>query len=112
MEERGEASTAGHKRKTMQSLATHNSKIPVAKCAKSMTAKDFDKIHQKKFERSVSYVTYTCITVCTVQCICIVVVIITYVYGYIEYGLCVHMVELSFNLHLHTLHTRLLCIIS
>ena len=69
MEERGEASTAGHKRKTTQSWATHNSKIPVAKCAKSMTAKDFDKIHQKNFERSVSYVCnlymYNCVH-CTV----------------------------------------------
>ena len=40
----GEATTAGRKRKPAHSLATHNSKIPVAKSAKSMTAKDFDKI--------------------------------------------------------------------
>lgn len=36
------------------SLATCGSKIPVAKSKKTMTAKDFDKIHQKNFNKLVS----------------------------------------------------------
>ena len=66
--ERGGASIAGHKRKTTHSVAPHNSKIPVPKCAKSMTAKDFDKIHQKNFKRSVSLYIYvpSYVVVCTI----------------------------------------------
>ena len=53
--ERGGATTADHKRKLNHPVTTHNSKIPVAKSAakKTMTAKDFDRIHQKNFKKSV-----------------------------------------------------------
>ena len=56
----GAASTGGHKSKPAHSLATHNtSRIPLPKHSKKqMTAKDFDKIHQKNFDKSVNnYVT-------------------------------------------------------
>ena len=53
--ERGGAATAGHKRKLNHPVTTHNSKIPVAKSVdkRTMTAKDFDRIHQKNFNKSV-----------------------------------------------------------
>jgi len=49
----GKGGAARHKKKqAAHSLALSNSKIPVAKCGKkTMTAKDFDKLHQKKFNR-------------------------------------------------------------
>ena len=58
--ERGGATTAGHKRKLNHPVTTHNSKIPVAKSAvkRTMTAKDFDRIHQKNFKKSVVIHTY------------------------------------------------------
>ena len=45
--ERGGATTADHKRKLNHPVTTHNSKIPVPKPAakRTMTAKDFDRIH-------------------------------------------------------------------
>ena len=66
----GGASTASHKRKTTNSSATQNSKIPVAKAGKSMTAKDFDKIHQKNFYKSVFVL---CVFVFVfVLCVCVI----------------------------------------
>ena len=52
-------------------MTTHNSKIPVPKPAKRiMTAKDFDKIHQKNFNRSVNMYVIACL-VCVCVCVCI-----------------------------------------
>jgi len=48
----GATSIAGQKRKQEYSATTNNSKIPVAKLGKkAMTSKDFDRIHQKNFNR-------------------------------------------------------------
>ena len=84
--ERVGATTAGHKRKLNHPVTTHNSKIPVAKSAvkRTMTARDFNRIHQKNFNKSVvihmyvlklyafKYVhTYACIRplyICTYVC--------------------------------------------
>ena len=68
--ERGGATTAGHKRKQNHPVTTHNSKIPVAKSAvkKTMTAKDFDRIHQKNFKKLV--VIHTCLLSCVCKYVC------------------------------------------
>ena len=66
--ERGRATTAGHKRKQNHPVTTHNSKIPVAKSAvkRTMTAKDFDRIHQKN--KLVVIHTYLLSCVCKYVC--------------------------------------------
>ena len=68
--ERRGATTAGHKRKQNHPVTTHNSKIPVVKSApkRTMTAKDFDRIHQKNFNKLVVIHTYLLSCVCKYVC--------------------------------------------
>ena len=48
----GATSIAGQKRKQGYSVTTNNSKIPVAQPGKkATTSKDFDRIHQRNFNR-------------------------------------------------------------
>ena len=92
--ERGGATTAGHKRKLNHPVTTHNSKIPVAKSAvkRTMTARDFYRIHQKNFNKSVVIHTY-------LNCMRLSTYIRMHVYVHYIY---VHMFVCKKYVYLHT----------